>query len=284
MESVNATALAVRQEQAVEVVNAKPYPAETYGVTPQVSHKAASANPGPRQCTTDELFEIVIEVARRFRTAKEDVATHKEYILRLKNEVFKVSFGSVGVFVPVKYKTKEGKLFSEKMRWKEFCEIQFGVSSDWINRICGGKAESRRATKPEPETAPYKHGYQAAKAEVQMQLNAAAEKQATLASRITALEKENEKLQRTAYQFQAHTQSGEGKPASHLGKQPNNINDTETLAAEAFRIINGPFGQRLMGSPDGNRLVEIAKRAAAIKGRIRKAAERKEQEAQKQAA
>ena len=272
MESVNATALAVRQEQAVEVVNAKPYPAETYGVTPQVSHKAASANPGPRQCTTDELFEIVIEVARRFRTAKEDVITHKEYILRLKNEVFKVSSGSVGVFVPVKYKTKEGKPAAKKMRWKEFCKTQFGVSADWINRVCGGKAETQgtsRATKPESETAPYKHGYEAAKAEVQMQLNAAAEKQAAVASRNAALEKENEKLQRNAHQFQAHTQAGQGNPASHLGKQLNDINDTETLADEAFKIINGTFGQRLMGSPDGIRLVEIAKRAATIKGTIK---------------
>jgi regulator of replication initiation timing len=270
MEILDATALAVRQEEAVEGVNAKPCPNETYGVNPQVCAKAAK--PSPRECTQAQLLEIVIGVARRFGGAKADVATHKEYILRLKNEVFKVSFGSVGVFVPVKYKTKEGKLFSKKMRWKEFCKTQFGVSADWISRICGGKAESRgksRATKPEPETAPYKHGYQAAKAEVQMQLNAAAEKQATLASRITALEKENEKLQRTAHQSQAQSQAGESKLASQLGKQLNDINDIETLAAEAFRIINGNFGQRLMGSPEGNRLVGIAKKAAAMKGRIK---------------
>jgi hypothetical protein len=158
------------------------------------------------------------------------------------------------------------------MRWKEFCKTQFSVSADWINRICGGKAESpdpSRTAKPESETALYKHGYQAAKAEVQMQLNAAAEKQAALGSRIAVLEKENERLQRIAHQSQAQSQAGEGKPASNLGRRVEDINDIETLAAEAFRIINGNFGQRLMGSPEGNRLVGIAKKAAAMKGRIK---------------
>jgi hypothetical protein len=258
MASENATALAVRDE--------------TYGVNPQVSPCAKAAKPSPSECTHNQLLEIVIGVARRFGGAKEEVATHREYILRLKTEVFKVSFGSLGVHVPVKHRTKEGVFTTEKMRWKEFCKTQFGVSADWINRICGGKAESRcpsRTTKPESETAPYKHGYQAATAEVQMQLNAAAEKRAALASRIAGLEKENDKRQRIAHQFQVQSQAGEGNPASHLGKQLNDINDTETLADEAFKIINGPFGQRLMGSPEGNRLVGIAKKAAAMKGRIK---------------
>jgi hypothetical protein len=102
-----------------------------------------------------------------------------------------------------------------------------------------------------------------------MQFNASAEKQAALASRIAALEKENEKLRRIAYQFHAQSQAGEGKPSGNLGKRVEDITDIETLAAEAFRIINGIFGQRLMGSPDGNRLVEIAKKAAAMKGRTK---------------
>src|SRR5271170_7226683 len=118
MESENATALAVRKNETVEVVVSKPCPDETYGANPKVSPCAKAAKPSPRECTQAQLLEIVIGVARRFGGAKEDVATHKEYVLRLKNEVFKVSFGSVGVFVPVKYKTKEGKLFSKKMRWK----------------------------------------------------------------------------------------------------------------------------------------------------------------------
>ena len=255
MASENATALAVSDE--------------TFGVNPQVSPCAKAAKPSASECTPNQLLEIVIGVARRFGGAKEDVTTHKEYILRLKNEVFKVRFGSVGVFVPVKHRTKGGVLTTKKMRWKEFCKTQFGVTADWINRICGGKAESQgpsRTAKPESETAPYKHGYQAAEAKVLMQLHAAAEKQAALAKRIAGLEKDNEKLQLIAYQSQMQSQAGEGKPASNLGKRVEDINDIETLAAAAFKIINGNFGQRLMGSPEGNRLVEIARRAAAIKG------------------
>lgn len=104
-----------------------PPPDKTCGLTPQVSLPATSQTPSPNDCTTEQLFEIVIDVARRFRTAKEVVAEHRDYILRLKIDVFKVRFGSLGVRVPV--------------TWKEFCESHFGVTADWINRICGGKAE-----------------------------------------------------------------------------------------------------------------------------------------------
>ncbi len=115
--------------------------AETYGVNPQVAPEATSGKLSPMDCTTEQLFEIVIEVARRFRTAKEVVAEHKDYILRLKAEVFKVRFGSVGVRVLVTCNSEGGLPADRKMCWKEFCESQFGVSADWINRICGGKAE-----------------------------------------------------------------------------------------------------------------------------------------------
>ena len=116
-------------------------PTETYGVTPQVAPKATSGNLSPKDCTTDQLFEIVIDVARRFRTAKEVVAEHKDYILRLKTEVFKVRFGSVGERALVACNSEGGLPAGRKMCWKEFCETQFGVSADWINRVCGGKAE-----------------------------------------------------------------------------------------------------------------------------------------------
>jgi len=116
--------------------------AETYGVNPEVSLNAATGKLSPRDCTTEQLFEIVIDVARRFRNAKEVVAEHREYILRLKTEVFKVRSGSAGARVLVRCKTKWGRTAGRKMTWKEFCETQFGVSADWINRICGGKAEA----------------------------------------------------------------------------------------------------------------------------------------------
>jgi hypothetical protein len=88
------------------------------------------------------LFDIVIDVARRFRTAKEIVAEHRDYILRLKADVFKVRFGSVGVKVPVKFSPGNGHPRTRRMTWKEFCETQFGVTADWVNRLCGSKAET----------------------------------------------------------------------------------------------------------------------------------------------
>jgi hypothetical protein len=114
---------------------------KTYGGTPQGAFSATAAMLSPEDCSTEELFAIVFEVARKSQTAKEVVAQHRDYIQRLKAEVFKVRSGSVGVRVRVTCKTKGGLRAGRKMSWKEFCETQFGVSADWINRICGGKAE-----------------------------------------------------------------------------------------------------------------------------------------------
>jgi hypothetical protein len=120
----------------------RPSPAEkSYGFTPQVAPIATRGKLRPKDCSTEELFEIVFEAARKFRTAKEVIGEHKDYIIRLKTEVFKVRFGSVGVKVVVKCKTGVGLRAGKKMAWKEFCQTQLGVSADWINRICGGKAE-----------------------------------------------------------------------------------------------------------------------------------------------
>ncbi|MDR3676933.1 MAG: hypothetical protein P4N24_15695 [Acidobacteriota bacterium] len=247
-------------------------PAETSGLSPQVFPQPATGRPSPKGCTTDQLFEIVIEVARRFRTAKADVAEHKGYILRLKNDVFKVSFGSVGVHVPVTYKTEDGVPATKKMRWNEFCETQFCVSADWINRICGGKAEGRvasQAAKPESEKVLYKHGYQAAKAELQAPLKAAAEMQATLEGRLAELETENKKLHGTTGGRQQHGQVSGGKVVAKLEAQVEGLKEFADLATEAFEIINGDFGSRLMGNVDGNRLVAIAKKALAMKGKLK---------------
>jgi hypothetical protein len=111
---------------------------KTSGVTPEVFSALASGNLSPQDCTTQQLFEIVIDVARKFRTAKEVVVEHKDYIIRLKTEVFKVSFGSVGVRVPVTFAAAgKGLPLIRRIRWKEFCETQFGVTADWIKRLCG---------------------------------------------------------------------------------------------------------------------------------------------------
>jgi len=50
---------------------------------------------------------------------------------------------------------ENGRTVRRMMLWKEFCEDRFGVTANWINRICGGKAEdaaqrsaSRHSSKP----------------------------------------------------------------------------------------------------------------------------------------
>jgi len=272
MASENAAARQVRKVEPVvepvEVVDAKPCPNETYGVNPQVSACAKAAKPSPNECTQNQLLEIVIGVARRFRTAKEDVTIHKEYILRLKNDVFKVSFGSLGVHVAVEHRTKGGGFTTEKMRWKEFCKTQFGVSADWVNRICGEKAENGRR-RPQSEKPLFKKGYQAGRAELHPKLKAAAEREAALGKRIAELEGDNQRLRGIADCVQQQFQEGVNQATASLPPQDENLKELAKLAAEAFRIVNGRFGERLMGSPEGNRLVEIARQAAAIKGRIK---------------
>jgi hypothetical protein len=113
---------------------------ETYKLSLAVFSQAVPARPSPEQCTTEQLFDIVIDVARRFRTVKEVVEEHRDYILRLKVEVFKVRFGSYGVKVPVRCCFGNGRPRTRRMTWKEFCESQFGVTVVWINRLCSGKA------------------------------------------------------------------------------------------------------------------------------------------------
>jgi hypothetical protein len=244
-------------------------PAETSGVSPEVFSQPASGRPSAKECTTTQLFEIVTDVARIFRsTARDIIAPHRDYILRLKNDVFKVRFGSAGARVPVAYVAEDGVSVAKKMRWSDFCEKQFGVSADWISRICGDKAEGRRrkqAARSEIEKPAYKRGYYAAKAELQPQLKAAAERQDALGKRIAEMEDENRRLRGIADEVQQQSQEGVEGAAASLPPQLERLKELAELAAEAFRIINGKFGERLMGSPEGNRLVELAKKAGAIR-------------------
>jgi DNA repair exonuclease SbcCD ATPase subunit len=137
------------------------------------------------------------------------------------------------------------------------------------DKSAGGKVGRaggcRKRAKPESEKAPYKHGYQAAKAELQPQLKAAAERQDALGKRIAELEGDNKRLRGIADEVQQQLQESVDGAAANLPPQFERLKELAKLAAEAFRIINGRFGERLMGSPDGNRLVELAKKAAAIK-------------------
>lgn len=245
-------------------------PTETYGVNPQVAPKAASGKPSPEDCTTEQLFEIVVDVAQSFRTAKDVVAENKEYILRLKADVFKVSFGSVGVRVLVACKTDVGREASRKMNWREFCESEFGASADWINRICGGKAESRgKSAKPQRGRPENQGGYEAEKKEMQAKLTAAAKENAALAKCVAELEKENEKLRAIADGLQKQLQESVDKTAAKLPSQVEKLRAIAGLAEQGFEIVNGELGNRLMGSVDGKRLVDIAKKVLAMRGKLK---------------
>lgn len=144
---------------------------KTSGVNPQVASSATAAMLRPEDCSTEELFEIVFEAARKFRTAKEVVAEHKDYIIRLKTEMFRVRFGSVGVKVVVRCKTGVGLPAGRKMSWKDFCQTQLGVSADWINRVCGGKADVS-ARDPKSRSKPVKRDSRQREALVRAQLAA----------------------------------------------------------------------------------------------------------------
>jgi len=152
-------AAAMKPRQRTGTIRDLPFPTvsptQTHGVTPGVFPRFASGKPSAKDCTTEQLVEIVIDVAQRFRTAKEIVVEYKDYILRLRSDVFKVRLGSFGVKVPVKCRVGNGRHQTRRMRWAEFCETQFGVTADWIYRLCSGKAEatgnSAKAEKRGPE-------------------------------------------------------------------------------------------------------------------------------------
>jgi hypothetical protein len=110
-------------------------------------------------------------------------------------------------------------------------------------------------------------GYEAEKKKMQAQLNAAAKKQASLAGRVADLEKENKRLHGVADKVQEQPKKGESKAVVSLQAQVEGLKEFAKLAVEAFEIINGKYGERLMGNPEGKRLVEIAKEAAAMKGK-----------------
>lgn len=114
--------------------------------TSRLGLEVVSRKPSPKDCSTQQLFDIVMDVARRFRTAKEIVAEHRDYIMRLKAEVFKVKFGWCGVRVAMKCSSECGCPHTRRLLWKEFCEEEFGVSPDWIQYLCGGGKEK---VKPE---------------------------------------------------------------------------------------------------------------------------------------
>jgi hypothetical protein len=163
--------------------------------------------------------------------------------------------------------------FKEELRWKislRAVQKKLAALRERSDGRKDGKAEGPgTSAKPESERAPYKHGYQAGKAEVQAKLKAAAEKQTTLERRVTELEKENQKLQGIADGLQRQLQESGDKAVGKLPQHVERLKEFAKLAVEAFEIINGKYGERLMGNPEGKRLVELAKKAVPMKGKVK---------------
>ncbi len=163
--------------------------------------------------------------------------------------------------------------FKKELGWKislRAVQKKLAVLRDNSVSGKGGNAEGHgQAAKPENERALYKSGYRAAKAEVQEQLNAAAAEKAALEGRVAELEKENEKLQGIAGGLQEQPEESKGKEVARLRAQVEGLREIAGLATEAFKIINGKYGERLMASAEGRRLVEIAKKAAAMRGKLK---------------
>jgi vacuolar-type H+-ATPase subunit I/STV1 len=127
----------------------------------------------------------------------------------------------------------------------------------------------RHVVKTDRENASYQHGYNAGKTEIQKQLDDDAEKQSAFGNRIADLERENERLQSVARELREQRYEDHDKAAVKLTPQVERLKEFAKLAVEAFEIINGKYGDRLIGNPEGNHLVDIAKKAAAMKGKVK---------------
>ena len=110
-----------------------------------------------------------------------------------------------------------------------------------------------------------KEGDDAAKAKLQAQFNAAKEKHAELRKRIASLESDNHQLARKVQQLHA----GNGKATPKLVSQTEVLMEIVDLSMEAFEIVNGNLGDRLMASAEGKRLVEIARKVIGMKAKLR---------------
>jgi hypothetical protein len=106
---------------------------ETNEFKPPVSLPRLNEIPPANCCDREQLFIVTFRVAENFRSGKECVEQHREYIIRLKTEVFQVSFGSKGESVLVKNPYDESQ--NRKMYWSDFCEIFFQITADWLSRI-----------------------------------------------------------------------------------------------------------------------------------------------------
>ena len=110
-----------------------------------------------------------------------------------------------------------------------------------------------------------KEGHGAAKAKVEKQLSATKERHTELRKRIASLENENHKLARKVQQLQ----TGDGKATPRLVSQREVLMEIADLSMQAFEIVNGNLGDRLMASAEGKRVIDIAKKVIAMKGKLK---------------
>jgi hypothetical protein len=90
----------------------------------------------------------------------------------------------------------------------------------------GGKTKSpTKHAKPESKTAPYKHGYQAAKGEMADELKAAAERNVELGKRVAELESENQKLHEIDQELQEQLKKSRDKAATKLPPQVEKLKE-----------------------------------------------------------
>ena len=246
---------------------------------PQLANMFASWDAEQTKKQFTDLSEAIRDKAEAFECAFKDAAdrwdeltpylSQMQSLLSQRGEQRKAVLREAGL--PSWTEWFEG--FKKELRWKislRAVQKKLAALRDKGNGGKDGKAEGPgQASKPQRERPHNQRGYEAEKSEMQAQLKAAAEKQAALAGRVADLEKENEKLQGIAGGLQQQRQEGGDKVVARLRAQVEGLKGIADLAAEAFEIINGNFGDRLMASEEGKRLVAIAKKVLAMRGKLK---------------
>jgi len=259
--------------QSVEIVALVKAPPQ------KLANLFASLNAEQTKRKFADLSEAIREKSEAFESAFKDAAdrwdeltpclSQMQSLLSQRGEKRKVVLREAGL----PSWTEWFERFKKELAWKislRAVQKKLAALREKSNGGKYGKAGGLgQSAKPESEKALYKHGYQAGKAEVQKQLNAAAENESALAGRVADLEKENERLQGITDGLQKQLQESGDKTAVKHPSQVEMLKEFAKLAVEAFEIINGKYGERLMGNPEGKRLVEIAKKAAAMKGKVK---------------
>ena len=123
----------------------------------------------------------------------------------------------------------------------------------------------RRAIEAAGDRQHWEKRHDAEETELEAQINAANERQVEFRKRIASLESENYQLARKVQQLHA----GGGKATPKLVSQTEVLMEIADLSMEAFEIVNGNLGDRLIASDEGKRLVKIARKVIAMMAKVR---------------